>query len=79
MSKNQDLTSVSEQISFKAYYEAKKQEPLNFRDEICKLLEISLKTFYRKLQDDSWSTPEMTIISQHLGIDSEILFPSKAA
>jgi hypothetical protein len=77
MTLNQIKQPKNQQLSFKAYYDLKKQEVLIFRDEICYLLGISVETFYRKMKTDAWSIAEKTLISQHIGIEREILFPNK--
>lgn len=66
-------------MSFKDYYQEKKNGHSQLRDEICELLEISLKTFYNRLADDSWTRLERQAISAHLGISVDILFPETTA
>lgn len=79
MSANQVNQPEFEQLSFKDHYYHKKQEAIRFREDITNILNISVETFYRKLKNNSWSEAEIRTISQHLGIERDILFPHKTA
>lgn len=60
MNENQD------NLSFSAYYEHLKKLHLELRDEICKKLNVSEKTFYNKLNSNSFSPAESHVILELL-------------
>lgn len=65
-------------MSFKDHYISIKTSHAKLRDDICRLLEISEKTFYNRMADDSWTYPEKIVISNYLNSSVEILFPENA-
>ena len=75
MSSDQVIREENTEMSFKDYYQAKKQIHIEFRDSICLLLDISIETFYRKLRRDSWKPLEKREISNFIGRDIYVLFP----
>lgn len=72
---NKYLTMIESKLSLKALYEEKKDAHTKFREDIMELLGCSRETFFIRIKNDSWTSPEKTLISQHLDIDIEILFP----
>jgi len=62
-------------MSFKDHYSTIKNTPKNFRGEICRLLQISEKTFYNRMENNSWTSPEKVSISLFLEESVETLFP----
>ena len=51
-------------MSFIDYYELSEKLKAALRDEIMKALDISQKSFYNKLKDDSWSALEREKLEQ---------------
>jgi len=64
-----------ENMSFRTYYNELKNKHVELRDQICEVLDISTKTFYNKLNDDSFDYPQKLVISQMTGMEIEKLFP----
>jgi hypothetical protein len=58
MSKMQEKSKKSVKMSFIDYYELSEKLKGALRDEIMKALEISQKSFYNKMKDDTWSSLE---------------------
>lgn len=67
------MNKKREKMSFKDYYLSLKS---SLREEICSKLEISEKTFYNKMNDNSFDHPQKVVISQITGRPIEELFPS---
>lgn len=67
------MNEKAEKMSFKDYYFSLKS---NLREKICCKLEISEKTFYNKLRDDSFDNPQRVIIAEIIGKPIEELFPT---
>jgi len=68
----------SSKKSLRDYYEEKKGALTNFRLEIMGVLGISKETFFIRMRDDAWTDPEKRLLSQHLGVSIEVLFPESA-
>jgi predicted DNA-binding transcriptional regulator AlpA len=64
-----------ENMSFRTYYNELKTQHVELRDKICEVLGISTKTFYNKLNDDSFDYPQKLVISQMTGFEIDKLFP----
>lgn len=62
------MNAKQDKISLKAYYEILKRLHLELRDEICTALAISEKTFYNKLNNDSFTPAELHLISEILPV-----------
>ena len=69
MEKNQ------ENMSFRNYYNVLKNQHVELRNKICQALDISTKTFYNKLNDDSFDYPQKLVISQITEMNIDELFP----
>jgi hypothetical protein len=69
------MNTNQENMSFRNYYNVLKNQHVELRDRICKALDISVKTFYNKLNDDSFDYPQKLVISKITEIDLEELFP----
>jgi len=70
------MDTNQEIMSFKDYYSSLKNLHVELRDKICEKLEISEKTFYNKLNDDSFDYPQKLVISMITGKTIDELFPS---
>ncbi|OFX56316.1 MAG: hypothetical protein A2066_13020 [Bacteroidetes bacterium GWB2_41_8] len=64
-------------MSFTDYYTNLKNIQAELRDKICQKLEISEKTFYNKLNNDTFDYPQKVVIAQILESSVEVLFPQK--
>ena len=63
-------------MTYKDYIKNKKKEPIYFRDEIRKALgNMPLSTYYKKLNQSSFSDSEKKLIADHLGKPMGELFP----
>lgn len=69
MQKNQ------ENMSFRNYYNVLKNQHVELRNKICQALDISTKTFYNKLNDDSFDYPQKLVISKIIEMSIDELFP----
>ena len=69
---------MTNSMSLKAYYEQLKFAPINFRNEIMHVLDISRRTFFIRMKEDSWTDQEKKLIAQHMGESIEVLFPENA-
>jgi hypothetical protein len=70
------MNTNQENMSFKNYYSSLKTLHVELRDRICKALEFSEKTFYNKLNGDSFDYPEKLVISKITEKEIDELFPS---
>lgn len=64
-------------MSFKYYYNKLKTQHVETRDKICQILDISEKTFYNKLNDDSFDYGQKLVIAQVTGEPVDSLFPTE--
>ncbi len=64
-----------EKISFKAHYEYLIKGASELRERICRELNITRRTFYNKLSNNSFSNPEKLIIAQIMQKPVNELFP----
>ena len=71
------MVTINTNLSLPDYLEELKGLQVKTRDKIISELGISLKTFYNKLNNDSFSPLEKTKISELTGISKDILFPQK--
>lgn len=62
-------------MSFRDYYGKLKNQHVELRDKICEALGISVKTFYNKLNNESFDNPEKLVISSITEIALDELFP----
>ena len=69
------MDANQENMSFRTYYNELKNQHVELRDRICEVLDISTKTFYNKLNDDSFDYPQKLVIAQMTGMEIEKLFP----
>lgn len=69
------MNQNQENMSFRTYYSSLKNLHVSLRGRICYKLGISTKTFYNKLNDDSFDYPQKVVIAQITEKDIEELFP----
>lgn len=72
------MDTNQENMSFKNYYSSLKNQHVELRDRICKALDITQKTFYNKLNDDSFDYPQKLVISKIAEKEIDELFPSSS-
>ena len=58
------MEPTGKKLSFADYYKSLSELQGELRNRICSKLEISYKTFYNKINQDSWSGIERTAIDQ---------------
>lgn len=62
-------------MNFKDYYDSLSKVPSDLKKKICEKLEISDKTFYNKMNDNSFDYPQKLVISMILEKPIDVLFP----
>jgi len=72
------MDTNQENMSFKDYYTSLKNQHVELRDKICEVLDITPKTFYNKLNDDTFDYPQKVVIAQIAEKSIDELFPSTA-
>lgn len=60
------MNNKQNNLSCKAYYDELKKEHLEVRDRICDKLGISVKTFYNKINNSSFSEVELEVVASIL-------------
>lgn len=58
------MESTPSNLNFSDYYKNLSELQPDLRNRICDKLEISYKTFYNKINADSWSTVEREAIAK---------------
>jgi hypothetical protein len=58
------MTTDNIKISFQDYYKRLSELQVDLRDRICSELEFSTKTFYNKINNDSWTALERVAIDK---------------
>ena len=58
------MESTTSFLNFSDYYKTLSELQGELRNKVCDKLEISLKTFYNKINADSWNTIEREAIAK---------------
>lgn len=58
------MDSTPSILNFSDYYKNLSELQADLRNKVCDKLEISYKTFYNKINSDSWSTIEREAIAK---------------
>lgn len=64
-----------EEITFIELYQELGNVQATLRKEICALLDITERTFFNKVKNNSFTSAEKVVISLHLETSVEVLFP----
>lgn len=69
------MNTIKENMNFRDYYNSLSRLPGDLKKKICEKLEISDKTFYNKMNDNTFDYPQKLVISMILEKPIDELFP----